>query len=177
MNKNNFDIIQLGHPHLRRTSTAISDLNSAQFQSFIDSLLQFVIDKGGMGIAAAQVDVAQRVFIMCSRPNSRYPEAPEMEPTIVINPEITWSSSETEKDWEGCLSLPGIRALVPRHHAIKVSYLTRNGKTIEAEYSGFIARIFQHELDHLNGMVFLDRVESTDEIMMEQEWQKRFDES
>ncbi|OUR64078.1 peptide deformylase [Methylophaga sp. 42_25_T18] len=174
MNKNNFDILQLGHPHLRRTSTAISDLSSAYFQSFIDSLLQFVIDKGGMGIAAAQVDVAQRVFIMCSRPNSRYPDAPEMAPTIVINPEIMWASEEKKKDWEGCLSLPGIRGLVPRHHTIKVKYLSRTGAAIEAEYTSFIARIFQHELDHLNGIVFLDRVESTDEIMMEQEWQKRF---
>ena len=174
MNKINFDIIQLGNPHLRRTSTVISDLSSAHFQSFIDSLLQLVVDKKGMGIAAAQVDVAQRVFIMCSRPNSRYPDAPEMTPTVVINPEITWASAEKKKDWEGCLSLPGIRALVPRHHAIKVNYLSRTGATIEAEYTGFIARIFQHELDHLNGMVFLDRVESIDEIMMEQEWQQRF---
>ena len=174
MNNNNFDIIQLGHPHLRRTSTAITDLSSAHFQSFIDSLLQFVVDKKGMGIAAVQVDVDQRVFIMCSRPNSRYPDAPEMAPTIVINPEITWASAEKKKEWEGCLSLPGIRALVPRHHAIKVNYLSRTGESIYAEYTGFIARIFQHELDHLNGMVFLDRVESTDDIMMEQEWQKRF---
>jgi len=174
MNKINFDIIQLGHPHLRRTSTTVSDLSSAHFQSFIDSLLQFVVDKKGMGIAAVQVDVDQRVFIMCSRPNSRYPDAPDMAPTIVINPKITWASKEKKKEWEGCLSLPGIRALVPRHHAIKVSYLTRTGETIDAEYTGFIARIFQHELDHLNGMVFLDRMETTDEIMMEQEWQKRF---
>jgi len=177
MNENNFTIIQLGHPHLRKTSIAVSDLSAEHFQSYIDELLQFVVDKGGMGIAAVQVDIAQRVFIMCSRPNSRYPDAPEMAPTIVINPEITWASEEKKKDWEGCLSLPGIRALVPRHQAIKVAYLARDGGTIEADYSGFIARIFQHELDHLNGMVFLDRVESTDDIMMEQEWQKRFADS
>ncbi len=173
MTKPGFDIIQLGHPHLRIPSVAITDITSNQVQSFIDKLLQFVIDRGGMGIAAVQVDVNQRLFIMCSRPNSRYPDAPEMSPTVVINPEIVWASPEKVKDWEGCLSLPGIRGLVPRHKTIKVKFQTRTGKLIETEYTDFIARIFQHELDHLDGIVFLDRVENTHEIMMEYEWQQQ----
>lgn len=173
MTRTGFEIIQLGHPNLRAPSVAIADITSTELQSFIDKLLQFVIDRGGMGIAAVQVDVNQRLFIMCSRPNSRYPDAPEMAPTVVINPEVVWSSPEKNTDWEGCLSLPGIRGLVPRHNTIKVKFQTRNGAFIETEYSGFIARVFQHELDHLDGIVFLDRVESTHEIMMEHEWQQQ----
>jgi peptide deformylase len=174
MTYNNLEIIQLGHPHLRRTSSAISDATNSDFQVFVDNLIQFVADVGGMGIAAPQVDVSQRVFIMCSKPNARYPTAPTMEPTVVINPEIIWASAEMDKDWEGCLSLPGVRGLVARHHTIKVVYNSRTGDIIEAEYSGFISRIFQHELDHLDGVVFLDRVDSTHEIMMEDEWQRHF---
>jgi peptide deformylase len=174
MTDDNITILQLGHPHLRKTSTTVPDIENSQFQSFIDSLIQHVIDVDGMGIAAPQVDVDKRLFIICSRPNSRYPTAPIMEPTVVINPEITWSSVEMEKDWEGCLSLPGIRGLVSRHQKIKVNYFSRSGEAIETEYSGFIARVFQHELDHLDGIVFLDRVDNTHEIMMEAEWQKRF---
>jgi peptide deformylase len=167
-------ILQLGHPHLRKTSTTVPDIENSQFQAFIDSLIQHVIDVDGMGIAAPQVDVDKRLFIICCQPNSRYPTAPIMEPTVVINPEITWASVEMEKDWEGCLSLPGIRGLVARHQKIKVNYFSQSGEAIETEYSGFIARVFQHELDHLNGIVFLDRVDNTHEIMMEAEWQKRF---
>lgn len=173
----NFQILQLGHPELRIIAQPVIDISSNQIQSFLDALLQFVNEKNGMGIAAPQVGISERIFIMCSRPNSRYPYAPEMKPTVVISPEITWFSSETEKDWEGCLSVPGVRALVPRHTSIKVKFLSQLGDVIETEYSGFLARIFQHEFDHLEGKVFLDRVKDTREIMMEQEWLKIINQS
>lgn len=174
MSARELTVIQLGNPNLRRTSVAISDLSDPDFQSFLDSLVQTCFDHGGVGIAAAQVDVPQRVFIMYSQANERYPDAPDMTATVVINPKITWASVETEKEWEGCLSLPGIRGLVARHKTIKVTYLSRSGETVETEYSDFIARVFQHEIDHLDGIVFLDRVTNTRDIMMEQEWQNRF---
>lgn len=168
----NFLILQLGHPTLRQIASPVSDVDNASFQQWLDDLLAFVLQANGMGIAAPQVGVSQRVFIMSSRPNARYPHAPEMAPTFVINPEITWYSEATEKDWEGCLSLPGIRALVPRHQSIRVRYTSRDGETVETEYSGFLARVFQHEFDHLEGKVFIDRVEDSHDIMMEQEWQR-----
>ncbi|MFW5451146.1 MAG: peptide deformylase [Methylophagaceae bacterium] len=174
MTNNSFTIRQLGDPVLRNIAETVTDITDSHTQSFLDDLLQFVLDKKGMGIAAPQVGISQRIFIMSSRPNSRYPSAPEMEPTFVINPEIIRPSTETEKDWEGCLSIPGVRALVPRHTAIKVQYTSRTGEIIEAEYSGFLARVFQHELDHLDGKVFLDHVEDSHDIMMEQEWLKLF---
>jgi len=166
-----FEILLLGHPHLRVSAAPVSDVSSADYQALLKRLLKFVFDKKGMGIAAPQVDISQRFFIMSSHPNSRYPSAPMMEPTVVINPEIIWMSPTEEKDWEGCLSVPGVRALVPRHTEIKVRYTLASNETVETHYSGFIARIFQHEYDHLDGLVFLDRVESSYDIMVEQQWQ------
>jgi len=174
MDHTNFELIELGHPHLRRKAKPVKDVADVATQQMLDELLKFVLAKNGVGIAAPQVDINQRLFIMCSRPNSRYPTAPEMAPTFVINPEIIWRSDVIEKGWEGCLSLPGLRGLVPRHQAIKVRYTSRSNECIEVEYTDFLARIFQHELDHLDGIVYIDRVESTHEIMMEKEWLKQF---
>jgi peptide deformylase len=96
-----------------------------------------------------------------------------MEPTAMINPRIIASSTEKFKDWEGCLSIPGIRGLVPRSRSIEIEYTSRDGQLHQQELTDFVARIFQHEQDHLDGIVFLDRVESTQELMTEDEYQKQ----
>lgn len=132
-----------------------------------------VSNANGVGIAAPQVAQSRRMFIVASRPNPRYPDAPEMEPTTMINPRILAHSEQMVKGWEGCLSIPGIRGLVPRYQAIEVEYIGRDGKRHQQELTGFVARIFQHELDHLNGIVFLDRVESTQDLMSEKEFQSQ----
>jgi peptide deformylase len=168
-----FEILQLGHPLLRQIAEPVEAVSESSFQSQLDALLDFVLARGGMGIAAPQVGLSQQFFILSSHPNARYPYAPQVEPFVVINPEITAHSDTQSKDWEGCLSLPGIRALVPRFDHIDVRYQTRQGQTIETRYEGFLARVFQHELDHLHGKVFLDRVETTLDVMMEQEWQRQ----
>lgn len=168
-----FDIIQLGHPLLRQPAEPVDNITDPAFQSQLDDLLQFVMEKGGMGIAAPQVGISQQVFILSSHPNARYPYAPDVEPFFVLNPEIISVSDNINKDWEGCLSLPGIRALVPRHEEVEVRYQTRDGDVVQTRYKGFLARVFQHELDHLQGMVFLDRVVNTRDVMMEQEWQRQ----
>jgi len=166
------EIAELGHPILRQRATQVENLEDEEIQNFIDDLIATAIEANGVGIAAPQVYEPKRIFIISSRPNVRYPNAPEMEPTAIINPEIISFSEEKERDWEGCLSIPGIRGLVPRHKSIRVKYLTREGKEIESEFSDFIARIFQHELDHLNGTVFLDRLESNIDLVTEKEYQK-----
>jgi peptide deformylase len=107
---------------------------------------------------------------MASRPSQRYPHAPKIEPLAIINPEILWKSDEMDEGWEGCLSIPGLRGLVPRHHRIGVRYQTRDCKVREVEYSDFLARVFQHEYDHVQGIVFIDRVESTLNLMTEKEY-------
>jgi peptide deformylase len=172
MSPSAFTILQLGHPNLRLVSKPVDDIASETTQLFIQQLLSFVEQAKGMGIAAPQVNHAIRLFIMSSHPNERYPYAPIMDKTVVMNPEIIWLSDETVKDWEGCLSVPGVRALVPRHQVICVKYILETGELYEAEYTGFLARLFQHEFDHLNGLVFLDRVEDSHDIVMEQEWLK-----
>jgi len=163
-------IAQLGHPVLRQNALAVTDPAQPLIQSLIDDMLVTVVEVNGVGLAAPQVYEPLRIFIIASRPNSRYPNAPTMAPTALVNPELIWASDEKEKGWEGCLSIPGIRGFVPRSRKIGVRYLTRSGELREEEFSDFLARIFQHEFDHLNGTVFIDRVESTRELICEREY-------
>ncbi|MGA7828644.1 MAG: peptide deformylase [Geobacteraceae bacterium] len=165
-------IALLGNPVLRQETLTVDDTSQPLLQSLIDDMLATVTEVNGVGIAAPQVYEPLRIFIVASRPNIRYPQAPVMEPTAMLNPELIWASDEKEKGWEGCLSIPGIRGFVPRSVKVGIRYLTRSGELREEELSGFLARIFQHELDHLNGTVFLDRVESNRELISEKEYQR-----
>ncbi len=163
-------VIQLGHSTLRKVAAPVENITHNTTQQLIENMLVTVKNAGGVGIAAPQINVSQRIFIMCSKPNNRYPDAPLMEPTAIINPKILSKSTDTEKDWEGCLSVPAIRGLVPRYRSIQVEYYDKEGVKHNSHYSGFIARIFQHELDHLDGITFVDRVESTRDLFSEEEW-------
>lgn len=167
------EISQLGHPVLRSKAQPIANSQAFDIQDLIDNLIATVTRANGVGIAAPQVSVAQRLFIIASRPNLRYPHAPIMEPTAMINPRITGYSDQVVKDWEGCLSIPGIRGLVPRFKMVEVEYIDRQGRQQSQVLTDFVARIFQHEHDHLDGIVFLDRLESTQDIMTEQEYQRQ----
>lgn len=166
-------IIQLGNPKLREKSVVVEHIQDEKIQKLIDDLIATVAQANGVGIAAPQVATSYRLFIVASRPNARYPDAPEMPPTAMINPQIISHSAEVIKGWEGCLSVPGIRGLVPRYQTIEVEYMDRNGNLQIQQLTDFVARIFQHEYDHLEGMVFLDRVESTEYLMTEAEYQQR----
>ncbi|NEQ30924.1 MAG: peptide deformylase [Leptolyngbya sp. SIO4C5] len=166
-------IIQLGHPLLRQSARPVTDIASDRRQQLIDRLIVTAQQAQGVGIAAPQVAHSDRLFIVASHPNARYPKAPTMPPTAMINPEIVAHGEQQVKAWEGCLSLPGIRGQVPRYSEIEVVYWDRHGDRQRQVLTGFVARIFQHELDHLNGLVFLDRVESTADLMSEQVYQER----
>lgn len=166
------EIALLGNPKLREACQVVDDIGAAATQQLIDDMFYTMQQAGGMGIAAPQLGLSKRIVILASKPNARYPYAPEMPPTVLINPKLLWASEETEKGWEGCLSVPGMRGLVPRSTRIKVRYQNRNGDSIETEFEGFIARVFQHEVDHLDGYVFVDRVETTQDLMAEAEWNK-----
>ncbi len=165
-------IAQLGSPVIRTVAGPAGDLGTKEMQEFIDDLMVTCNEAKGMGISAPQVYRSERIMIMSSTPNERYPHAPEMEPTVLIDPEILWQSEQSEKDWEGCLSLPGIRAMVPRAKEVRVTYRTRDGEHKKASFEGFLARLFLHEYDHLNGIVFIDRVDSTLDVVMEQEFKR-----
>lgn len=166
------EIYQLGSEVIRSMAEPVKEIHTPEIQALIDDMILTCQDSKGVGIAAPQVNCSKAIVIIASYPNERYPNAPKMEPTALINPKIISHSKEMFKDWEGCLSLPGIRAQVPRYNEIKVSYTDREGKSHTVVYHDFVARIFQHEYDHLIGKVFIDRVESTHDIVMEQEYRR-----
>lgn len=171
--KHYLQIATLGNPVLRKKAKIVADLNNPQVNRLIDDLIATAVDNDGVGIAAPQVYESLQIFIITSKPNKRYPNAPYMKPTPIINPEIIAVSKSNSLGWEGCLSVPGIRGIVSRFDAIKVEYLTREGKKIRREFQDFIARIFQHEYDHLNGLLFLDRVSSSADLYSEKEYNKK----
>ena len=154
-------IAQLGEPVLKDKAKPIVDLDRHTIQ-LIDSLIATAIANKGVGIAAPQISQSLRVFIVASHPNDRYPHAPTMQPTAMINPRILSHSQAIVKDWEGCLSVPNLRGLVPRYQQIEVEYTTREGAIKQQTLTDFVARIFQHELDHLDGIVFPDRIQKAD---------------
>jgi peptide deformylase len=171
---NTYSIAQLGHAVLKQRAAEVENVLADECQQLINKMMLAASESGGVGIAAPQIHHSERIFIMCSKPNTRYPDAPLMEPTAIINPEILRYSDEKVKDWEGCLSVPSMRGLVPRHSHIEVRYVDRQGIEQQKELTGFIARIFQHELDHLNGLTFIDQLESTKDLISEVEWSKQF---
>ena len=160
-------IARVGDPTLRQSARCVASVNEPDTQTLIDDLLLTMELAGGVGIAAPQVSAGDRLFIVASRPNARYPNAPQMEPTPMINPVIVAHSADQEKGWEGCLSVPGVRGLVPRYSCVQVEYLDRAGNLQTQHLTGFIARIFQHELDHLDGILLIDRVESDQDLLTE----------
>ena len=165
-------IAQLGHPVLRTAAKPVDLPAIEALRAFAEDLMATMRDADGVGIAAPQVYESLSLFIVASKPNPRYPDAPLMEPEIVANPEIVWRSDEIVKGWEGCLSIPGIRGHVPRPQRIRARYQTLDGLEVEREFEGFVARVFQHEDDHLRGIVFLDRLESNRDIICEKEFRK-----
>lgn len=163
-------ILQQGHPILQQTAQAVNDISDPTIQTLINTMLKTVIDVQGMGLAAPQVSHSLQIFIMASHPNSRYPHAPLMPACAVINPHILWRSEQIVQDWEACLSVPKLRGYVPRSETIRVRYHTPDNILIETEYTGFLARIFQHEYDHLVGKLFIDRIQSSQDLISEHRW-------
>jgi peptide deformylase len=168
-------IAQLGHAVLREPAKPVELPASEKLRALVDDMMATMLDAEGVGIAAPQVYEGASVFIVASRPNARYPDAPSMEPEIVLNPEIVERSDEMVKGWEGCLSIPGIRGNVPRHRRIRVRYRSLDGSEVDREFEGFVARVFQHEDDHLRGLVFLDRLETSRDIVTEKEFRRLSD--
>jgi peptide deformylase len=166
------EIAQLGANVLRLQADAVTDLQSTEIQQVIETLQDTLATTQGVGIAAPQISVSKQIIIIASRPTPRYPSAPLMEPTVMINPAFQPLSDSKAKDWEGCLSIPGIRALVPRYQEIQIIYTDTKGDPVETRLEGFVARVFQHEFDHLEGRVYLDRVENNRDIVAESEYFK-----
>lgn len=171
------EIVQLGAKVLRQISVPIQQANDDETRRIIAEMKSSLANTQGVGLAAPQIGHSLRIIIVASRPSLRYPKAPSMEPTVMINPSFKALSDDKIKDWEGCLSIPGIRALVPRFKKINVSYTDENGILKQCVFEDFVARIFQHEADHLDGRVYLDNIESTLDIISESEYLKLFNAS
>ena len=166
------EIAEMGNPVLRERAAEVEDVLDPGVQSFIDDLIATGISANGVGIAAPQVEVPKRIFIISSRPNIRYPDAPLMGPEAVINPEIISYSDETVKDWEGCLSIPDIKGRVPRAREIRVKAFDRHGERLELRAHDYPARVIQHETDHLDGILFFDRMSSFDSLTFLDEYSR-----
>lgn len=143
---------------LKATAVADSELGSDWLNQLSLAMHATMNERNGVGIAAPQVYVSKRIIIVASRPNLRYPNAPEMPAVVMINPEIIAKSDLQILGEEGCLSVPDQRGQVARAESVTVRYLTLQGQAVEVSYSGFPARIVQHEVDHLDGILFVERL-------------------
>lgn len=154
-------IAHIGHPVLRGRSRELTrdELRSPETQRFIDDLIETMRDANGAGIAAVQVHNPIRVFIVEVKDNPRYPYKPNIPLTVLVNPVITPTTEETFDNYEGCLSVPNLRGVVQRYAAVRVTGWDREGNPFEREARGLTAGTFQHENDHLDGKLFLDRVQ------------------
>lgn len=144
---------------LKAASVTTLELNSAWLNELAAAMQATMLERNGVGIAAPQVYVSKRVIIVASRPNPRYLDAPEMDAVVMVNPEILEKSESTILGEEGCLSVPDKRGQVARAEMVRVKYLTLQGKLVETVFHGFPARIVQHEVDHLDGVLFVERIE------------------
>jgi peptide deformylase len=153
-------VARLGHPVLRKIAASVSrrEIQTPSFQKFIDDMVETMKEYDGVGLAADQVHESKQIAVLEVADNRRYPGKPNVPLTVLINPTIAPLTEEMEEDWEGCLSIPEMRGRVPRYKSIRVQALDRNGKDLEFSADDFHARVIQHEWDHLNGKVYLDRM-------------------
>lgn len=148
----------MGDPRLLQPSVPVTAFGTTELQTLIDDLHETMIAAHGAGLAAPQIGVARRVVIFGGSPSVRYPEADAVPYTVLINPLLQPLGDAMEDAWEGCLSVPGMRGLVPRHLSLRYSGFDPAGVRIQREVQGFHARVVQHEVDHLDGVLYPLRI-------------------
>ncbi len=151
-------ILRLGDPRLFEVASDVSKFNHPELDSLIEDMFDTMTDADGAGLAAPQIGVGLRVVIFGFDSNPRYPDNDAVPKTILINPSISALSEEKEDGWEGCLSVPGMRGLVSRYKHIRYRGFDASGTAIDVEASGFHARVVQHECDHLDGILYTQRL-------------------
>ena len=163
-------VARMGHPVLRQKARAIEsrEFRTVPLQRLIDDLIETMHEYSGVGLAAPQVHESVRLFVAQIDVAGRG----EGDPIVVANPEIAVLNDQLVQGWEGCLSMPDLRGMVPRAAEIKVSGLDRTGKRIEMPVKGFPARVVQHETDHLNGVLFVDRMRSFETLTFMEEFSR-----
>jgi peptide deformylase len=151
-------VLKMGDPRLLQRSVEVDPLDTGVLQPLLDDMWDTMAAENGAGLAAPQIGVMQRVVIFGYEQNSRYPDAPAVPQTVLINPVIEVLDETQEEGWEGCLSVPGLRGVVPRYRSIRYRGFDQFGQPIEREASGFHARVVQHECDHLDGVLYPQRI-------------------
>ena len=160
-------VARMGHPVLRTRAQPIDRpaIKSAACQRLIDDMMDTMTEYHGVGLAAPQIHESVRLFVVAFDPTQPEPgDDDPTEPFAIINPEITAVGDEMVEDWEGCLSIPDIRGKVPRPKSIKIRAFNREGKRVEMQASGLPARVIMHETDHLDGVLFFDRMKTLDTL-------------
>lgn len=165
-------VARLGHPVLRQVTANLPEreLQSAAMQKFIDDMIETMKEYDGVGLAADQVHESKQVAVLEVANNPRYPNKPDVPLTVLVNPKVTPLSDALEEDWEGCLSIPDLRGKVPRYTSVRVQAWDRNGQELDYVATGFHARVIQHEFDHLNGKLYVDRMRDLTTLSFLQEF-------
>ena len=170
-------VARMGHPVLRAKARPLqaAEIRSPQLQQLIDDMFETMHEYQGVGLAAPQVHAGVRLFVAGIPPDPDAEKDPDDVPEMaLINPEISVVGRDTVEDWEGCLSIPDIRGRVPRAKQIVVRAYDRTGKRVEIKASNFTARVIQHETDHLDGVLFFDRMKSFESLTFIEEFQRYF---
>jgi peptide deformylase len=167
-------VARLGHPVLRQPAEPIpvGKIRTPEIQRLIDDMIETMREYNGAGLAAPQVHALRQICVIEVNGNPRYPDAPAIPLTVLINPVVTPLTDEMEDGWEGCLSVPDMRGIVPRAGAVRLEARDREGNPIEVVAKEFFARVIQHETDHLNGIVYVDRMRDLSTLTHLAEWNK-----
>jgi peptide deformylase len=167
-------VSRLGHPVLRRVAEPVpaAEILRPETQRFIDDMVDTMREYDGVGLAAPQVHVSRQIAVLEVESHPRYPDMAPIPLMVVINPVLTPVAEETHSDWEGCLSIPEFRGMTPRYTTVRLEAYGRRGERIELVAKDFFARVLQHETDHLNGRVYLDRMRDFTTLAHLQEWMR-----
>jgi peptide deformylase len=167
-------VARMGHPALRAKARPLekAELKSAAVQKLIDDMIDTMVEYHGVGLAAPQVHEGLRIFVASLDVEDDEKRDSDPEPIALINPEITVVGSDMVEDWEGCLSIPDVRGRVPRAREIRLRALDRNGGRLELRAHDFPARVMQHETDHLDGVLFFDRMRSFESLTFLDEYSR-----
>jgi peptide deformylase len=152
------EVLRMGDPRLLRRSEEIKDFGAPELKELLQDMRDTMAHLSGAGLAAPQIGVNLRVVIFGVRANPRYPGVEEVPDTVLINPVLTPLANELDEGWEGCLSVPGMRGLVPRYTHLRYAGFDENGKPLQRDVSDFHARVVQHEVDHLDGILYPMRI-------------------
>jgi len=169
-------VARLGHPVLRQVATPVppEEIRSPEIQRLIDDMVETMREYDGAGLAANQVHTLRAIAVIEVLANPRYPDAPHIPLTVVINPVVTPIGEETEDGWEGCLSVPDLRGVVPRYRSVRLESYDRDAQKVSLIAKDFFARVIQHESDHLRGTVYLDRMRDFSTLSHIAEWNKHW---